>query len=364
MMTVLKNKYNLAFLALFIISISFCLNPQGVSAKQIQLNKNQVTTVYQTDNIRRRTQGGVVTEKYYVYSDWSWAADAGPGIIHFINRSNGKQAFQIKSSKFHHMNSLDHKWGSDYVYVHDSIDRCIQISAKKIVPLKNCPKKTSRRFNNVSGTPQAQAPYFNGYYFQGSNNGAGSAITVFNSKRKKQAVFQIPAKLIGCSYKELEAVMVDKGTGDIFVPFNCERGSGKNKVRYMKILKIKASAFGKYTKINSTSTPSTPTPSTPTPTPSTPSTPSTPTPAPTGPKTAILNITSIDGILGLIIDILVIGIPILGIIGITIVGIQYLTAGGNEEKTRKAKRRMFEIVIGLVAYALIFAVSQWLGVGN
>lgn len=58
--------------------------------------------------------------------------------------------------------------------------------------------------------------------------------------------------------------------------------------------------------------------------------------------------------------ILTIGVGILGVIGITIVGLQYLTAGGSEEKTRQAKRRMFEIVIGLVAYALIYAVLKWL----
>ena len=65
-------------------------------------------------------------------------------------------------------------------------------------------------------------------------------------------------------------------------------------------------------------------------------------------------------ILNLVADILSIGIGILGVIGITIVGIQYLTAGGNEEKTRKAKQRMFEIVIGLVSYVIIFAVLKWL----
>ena len=57
---------------------------------------------------------------------------------------------------------------------------------------------------------------------------------------------------------------------------------------------------------------------------------------------------------------LTIGVGILGVLGITIVGIQYLTAGGNEEKTRKAKRRMFEIIIGLVAYVLIYAFLNWL----
>lgn len=65
-------------------------------------------------------------------------------------------------------------------------------------------------------------------------------------------------------------------------------------------------------------------------------------------------------ILNLIVDIMTIGIGILAAIGITIVGIKYLTAKGNEEQTRKAKHRMFEIVIGLVSYALMYAFIQWL----
>lgn len=69
---------------------------------------------------------------------------------------------------------------------------------------------------------------------------------------------------------------------------------------------------------------------------------------------------SVLNILTTIVDIMTVGIGILGVIGITIVGIQYLTAGGSEEKTRKAKRRMFEIVIGLVAYVLIYALLKWL----
>ena len=65
-------------------------------------------------------------------------------------------------------------------------------------------------------------------------------------------------------------------------------------------------------------------------------------------------------ILNLVVSIMTIGIGILGVVGITVVGIQYLTAGGSEEQTRKAKRRLFEIVIGLVAYVLIYALLSWL----
>ena len=68
----------------------------------------------------------------------------------------------------------------------------------------------------------------------------------------------------------------------------------------------------------------------------------------------------ITNILTLVVDILTVGIGILAAIGITIVGIQYLTAGGSEEQTRKAKRRMLEIVIGVAAYVVLYALLRWL----
>ena len=67
-------------------------------------------------------------------------------------------------------------------------------------------------------------------------------------------------------------------------------------------------------------------------------------------------------ILELVVDILSIGVGVLGVIGISIVGIQYLTAGGSEEKTRKAKRRMLEIIIGLATYAVLYSLIKFLGV--
>lgn len=69
---------------------------------------------------------------------------------------------------------------------------------------------------------------------------------------------------------------------------------------------------------------------------------------------------SIKCVVLLVIDILSILIGIVGVIGIVVVGIQYLTAGGNEEQTRKAKRRLLEIIIGIVAYVLIYSVLRWL----
>ena len=70
--------------------------------------------------------------------------------------------------------------------------------------------------------------------------------------------------------------------------------------------------------------------------------------------------SGITHILKLVVDILTVGVGVLGVLGIVITGIQYLTSGGNEEQMRKAKRRLFEIVIGLIAYVLIYAVLTWL----
>ena len=67
-------------------------------------------------------------------------------------------------------------------------------------------------------------------------------------------------------------------------------------------------------------------------------------------------------IIELVRDILSIGVGILGVIGISVVGIQYLTAGGNEEKTRKAKHRLFEIILGLAVYAVLAVLVSFLGV--
>lgn len=80
----------------------------------------------------------------------------------------------------------------------------------------------------------------------------------------------------------------------------------------------------------------------------------------TGYSTAILDCQEPKDILMLVVEIMTIGIGIVGAIGITIAGIQYITAAGNEEQTRKAKRRIFEIVIGFFAYALIYAALSFL----
>lgn len=65
-------------------------------------------------------------------------------------------------------------------------------------------------------------------------------------------------------------------------------------------------------------------------------------------------------LINLIIDILSIGVGIAGVIGILVAGVQYLTSGPNVDRVQKAKNRIYQVVLGLVAYVFLFAGLQWL----
>lgn len=72
------------------------------------------------------------------------------------------------------------------------------------------------------------------------------------------------------------------------------------------------------------------------------------------------NGSGVTYILNLVVDIMTMGVGILGTLGIVVVGVQYLTAGGNEEKTRKAKQRILEIVIGMALFVALAAIIKFL----
>lgn len=84
-----------------------------------------------------------------------------------------------------------------------------------------------------------------------------------------------------------------------------------------------------------------------------------------GVETAILNTCGEDSdgvvcVLNFVVNVLSIGVGIIGLIGITIVGIQYLTSSGDEAKAKKARTRLIEIVAGLAAYAVAYGLLWWL----
>ena len=69
-------------------------------------------------------------------------------------------------------------------------------------------------------------------------------------------------------------------------------------------------------------------------------------------------------VLNLVVDILSMGVGVLGVIGIVLVGIQYLTAKGNVDQVERSKKRLYAIIIGIAVYALLYSGVQWLMPGG
>ena len=143
----MKSKFFAVFLVTFLSSFMFftMLLPSVVSAKAKvrEVKPSEITKVFSANNKtvggkkERRTQGATITQKYYVYTMNTWpTAPERYGIIHFINRSTGKESFKIQKKEFSHLSSLRHKWGSDYIFVNQGSTYCIKISTQKVLAKK------------------------------------------------------------------------------------------------------------------------------------------------------------------------------------------------------------------------------------
>lgn len=65
-------------------------------------------------------------------------------------------------------------------------------------------------------------------------------------------------------------------------------------------------------------------------------------------------------VLNLILTVLTFGVGIAATVGLVIAAITYLTAADDTGKITKAKTRIFEIVIGFLVYAMMWAALNWL----
>lgn len=83
----------------------------------------------------------------------------------------------------------------------------------------------------------------------------------------------------------------------------------------------------------------------------------------TAPVTGV-DSSGIWGILLLVINILTAGIGIVAVAGIVYASILYTSAGGSAEQTKKAMTIIADIVIGVLAYALMYAVLNFLVPGG
>jgi hypothetical protein len=72
----------------------------------------------------------------------------------------------------------------------------------------------------------------------------------------------------------------------------------------------------------------------------------------------------IFALLKLIINILTVGIGIVATIGIVISAIQYITAREKEDQAKKARTRIFEIVLGMIIWAVMWVAVNFLMPGG
>lgn len=81
----------------------------------------------------------------------------------------------------------------------------------------------------------------------------------------------------------------------------------------------------------------------------------------TGNTTSILpEDMTIKDLLLLIVKILLYGIGAAAVIGVVIAGLMYLTAGDNEQRMSRSKVLLKEVVIGLLLWAALFSILNWL----
>lgn len=70
--------------------------------------------------------------------------------------------------------------------------------------------------------------------------------------------------------------------------------------------------------------------------------------------------SGIKRLLSLVVTVLLYGIGAAAVVGVVWAGILYLTARDNEAQVAKAKTRLVEVAIGLIAWAMLFTLLQWL----
>lgn len=321
-------------------------------------------------SLKAYSQGATLTEKYYVYTTCS--GNCSTFKVHRCDRP-GFNSCKTLGSYSKKPSSMYHQWGTNYVQVvtkENGSMYCFQLNPFKKVANSKCGKKmvSSGLGAGTQAYRQGWAKYgkcyLRGY---GNNGGMKNYIHLYNSNKKKIAQWGVPQ-----NGGEIEDVMSD-GTGQIWYTYAVNYSS----LNYHKMSKSVSDKWAK--KCNPTASNATSSSS---------STKRTSTKSAAKKKDAnsegssyTPSVSTYDGVidtiffgtiqddgegcgvytvLDLVMTILTIGIGVTALIGITISGITYLTAKDNVEKTTKAKRRIFEIVIGLVAYAAIWGILTFL----
>ena len=68
----------------------------------------------------------------------------------------------------------------------------------------------------------------------------------------------------------------------------------------------------------------------------------------------------IYGVLLIVLNVLTVGVLVVAVLGLILSGVQYLTSRDNEAQVAAAKKRIGQIVLGIVIYAVSWTVMEWL----
>ncbi len=82
-----------------------------------------------------------------------------------------------------------------------------------------------------------------------------------------------------------------------------------------------------------------------------------------GVETNVVNCDAPNGIYGIlliVLNVLTVGVLVVAVLGLILAGVQYLTARDNEAQMVAAKKRIGQIVLGIVIYAVAWTVMEWL----
>lgn len=329
-------------------------------------------------------QGGTVTEDYYVFG--VFRSDSSRNYIYLVKRSTGK-VVDKSGGYWGHMNSLYYKWGTNHVRVRRgsrSNDVCFDISKGKLKQIKNSKCKTKRapdygtkELITQGGSTSGGYVYVAGwdarchkYGYRQDYSYARHATGLFifdKSSKKLKKTLYIPNSVV---YSEVEDVAIDGNSGDMYVLYNRDH---KKSVYY----RIKQSVVGLATtdgdKSGSSGTKSSKGDSG--------KSSSGDSSASSGGEqpveiqiapeheqqcATILSFWcgeaetdgegTVTNIISFIIGVMTIGIAVLGTVGIIWAGVTIMSARDDAAQVQKAKRRILEIVIGLVLWVLAAAI--------
>lgn len=370
-------KYRLVFFLVTLFACSISLTTSAIAATNI--TKNQIKLVSDFTLDHKANAGGTITKNYYVFPDTK-GSHGFPGTIKVIDRNTCQITDSVYIDSNGYLSGLYNKWGTDYITLINSGDwaGCYVLNGGKLKKSSGCPTPPGRTLVYQT-TGQGNTATFNSHTFKVAGYNGGM-IGVWNSTGTRVATYIIPESVLDY---EPENISVDGSTGEIYINYANSAGGAMHSLWY----KIDSSVFSKYTGKNGTSNPTKCKDSAASSgggtTPSVEVEPYDDSNIAVRDETAKPEIpeSTYDGsvdtnffgaiqddgkgcgtfmVLNFIIDTLTFGIALAAIIGVAFSGITYLRSKDNEQQATKAKRRIYEIVIGLVAYSVLYAILNFL----